>query len=57
MGSVLQDLSGRLCLAAVPLQALLGFEVAALSGFGLLFGVSFTWRHGVLLGSVRVFAG
>src|SRR5262245_35124222 len=49
MGSLLQDLGDVLCLAAVPCEALLRFEPAALSGFGLVFGVSCAWGHGVFL--------
>jgi hypothetical protein len=47
-----EGLSGPLRLAPVPLQALLSFEAATLSGFGVLFGVSFAWGHGVLRCSV-----
>lgn len=35
MEGLLQGLGGLLRLAAVTLQALLGFEVATLSGFGV----------------------
>ncbi len=51
---LLQDLGGVLRLAAVTLQALLGFEVATLSGFGVFFGVSCAGGHGKLLYCVRV---
>ncbi|MGH8071769.1 MAG: hypothetical protein ACRERE_42350 [Candidatus Entotheonellia bacterium] len=53
--SPLQGLGGLLRLAAVTLQALLGFEVATLSSFGVFFGVSCAWSHGALLRSVGVF--
>jgi hypothetical protein len=46
MESLLQGLGGLLCLAAVTLEALLGFEVATLSGFRVFFCISFGWRHG-----------
>jgi hypothetical protein len=49
--SVLEGLSGPLCLASVPLKALVSFEAVALSGFGVLFGVSVGWGHGELLGT------
>src|SRR4029450_2280611 len=52
---LLKDFSGVLRLAAVTLQALLGFEVATLSSFRVLFGVSFAWGHGVLLRTVMLF--
>ena len=41
MERLLQDLGGLLRLAAITFEALLGFEIATLSGFGLFFGVSF----------------
>ena len=54
---LLEGLGGVLRLAAVALQALLRFEAAALSGFGLFFGVSLRGRHSALLCSVRCFCG
>jgi hypothetical protein len=47
-----QDLGGVLCLAAIPCEALLRCETAALSGFGVLFGVSFAGGHDILLDAV-----
>jgi hypothetical protein len=52
MESLFQDLGSVLRLAAVTLQALLGFEVTTLSGFGMFFGVSLTGGHGEILHSV-----
>jgi hypothetical protein len=57
MERLLQGLRGLLRLTAVTLLALLGFQVATLSGFGVVFGVSFVWGHDVLLYFVRVDAG
>jgi hypothetical protein len=54
MESLLQGLGGLLCLAAITCEALLGFEVATLAGFGVLFGGSVAWGHGALLNSVWV---
>jgi hypothetical protein len=54
---LLEGLSGVLRLAAITFEALLRFEAAALSGFGLLFGVSLRERHGALLRFVWVFCG
>ena len=54
---LLEGLGGVLRLAAITCEALLRFAVAALSGFGVFFGVSLAWGHGVLLyfvGSVAV---
>jgi hypothetical protein len=44
-------------LEAVTLKALSRLEAAALSGFGLFFGVSCGGRHGALLCSIWVFCG
>src|SRR6516162_9128987 len=52
MEGLLQGLRGLLRLTAVTLQALLGFQVATLAGFGVLFGVSCAADHGVLLYSL-----
>src|SRR5262245_18978744 len=57
MERLLQGLRGLLRLTAVTLQALLGFQVATLAGFGVLFGVSFAGNHGVLLHSLWVLGG
>ena len=46
MERLLQGLRGLLRLTAVTLQALLGFQVATLSGFGMFFGVSCAGGHG-----------
>ena len=40
MESLLQDLSGVLCLAAITCEALLRLQVTALSGFRVFFDVS-----------------
>jgi hypothetical protein len=56
MEGLLQDRGGVLRLKAITLKALPRFETAALSGFGLFFGVSVAWGHGGLLDSVWVFA-
>ena len=39
MEGLLQGLGGVLCLAAITCEALLGFEIATLSGFDVFFGV------------------
>jgi hypothetical protein len=39
-------------LAAISLEALVGFETPAFSGFGVLFGVSLPGDHGALFHSV-----
>ena len=57
MERLLQGLRGLLRLATVTLQALPRCETAALSGFGLFFGVSLHGRHGALLRFVRVWGG
>jgi hypothetical protein len=57
MEGLLQDRSGVLRLEAVTLKALSRLEAAALSGFGLFFGVSCGGRHGALLCSIWVFCG
>src|SRR5919206_3340900 len=57
MERLLQGLRGLLRLTAVTLQALLGFQVATLAGFGMLFGVSFAADHGILLHSLWVLGG
>src|SRR5262245_24091170 len=57
MERLLQGLRGLLRLTAVTLQALLGFQVATLAGFGVFFGVSFAADHGVLLHSLWVLGG
>src|SRR6516165_6289618 len=57
MERLLQGLHGLLRLTAVTLQALLGFQVATLAGFGVLFGVSCAADHGVLLHSLWVLGG
>jgi hypothetical protein len=41
----MQALGGLFGLAPVTLEALLSVVAAALSGFGLFFGVAFRWRH------------
>jgi hypothetical protein len=57
MESLLHDLGGVLCLAAITCEALLRVQATALSGFGLLFGVSFRWGHDGLLDAVWVCGG
>ena len=52
-----ESLGSVLRLAAVTFEALLRCAITAASGFGVLFGVSFVWGHGVLLYFVRVYAG
>jgi hypothetical protein len=47
-----QGLRSPLRLAAVALKAFMGVQATALSGFGLLFGVSFAGGQGVLLSTV-----
>ena len=57
MEGLLQDLRGMLRLAAITLKALLGFEVATLSGFRMFFDISCGGGHTALLfvcGSVAV---
>jgi hypothetical protein len=46
---VVQGLGGPLRLAPIALKTFMGLQATALSGFGLLFGVSFAGGHGVLL--------
>jgi hypothetical protein len=55
--SLLQDLGGVLCLAAITCEALLRLQATALSGFGLLFGVSCRWGHDALLDAMWVYGG
>src|SRR5262245_37881625 len=57
MERLLQGLRGLLRLTAVTLLALLGFQVATLSGFDVFFGVSFAADHGVLLHALWVLGG
>src|SRR5262245_53498398 len=57
MERLLQGLRGLLRLTAVTLQALLGFQVATLAGFGVLFGISFAADHGILLHALWVLGG
>jgi hypothetical protein len=57
MESLLQDLGGMLCLAVIMCEALLRVQATALSGFGLLFGVSCRWGHDALLDAVWVYGG
>jgi hypothetical protein len=45
----MQGLGGLLGLAPIALKALLSIAAAALSGFGLFSGVSFSWGHDDLL--------
>jgi hypothetical protein len=54
---LLEGLGGVLRLAAVPREALLRGAITAALGFGVMFGVSFVWGHGVLLYFVRVDTG
>ena len=54
---VLKGLSCLLRLAAITRKALLGLEVATLSGFGPLFGMSLRERHGALLRFVWILCG
>jgi hypothetical protein len=55
MESLLQGLSGVLCLAAVALKVLLSFQAAPVSGSGLFCGVSCTGDRGEFLRSVGIF--
>jgi hypothetical protein len=57
MDGLLQDRGGVLRLEAITRKALLHFETAALSGFGLFFRVAFRGRHGTLLASMGGFGG
>jgi hypothetical protein len=50
--SLMQGFDIVLGLLLLALQALLGFEVTSLSGFGLFFGLSFGWGHGGFLRAV-----
>jgi hypothetical protein len=52
-----QDLGGPLRLSAIALEAFSGSTTTALSGFGLLFGVSCRWGHDALLAAVWVCGG
>jgi hypothetical protein len=45
---LLEGLGSVLRLAAVTCEALLCLQVAPVSGFGMFFGASFGWGHGVL---------
>jgi hypothetical protein len=56
MEGLLQALGSLLRLEAVTIEALLRFEATTVSGFGVLFGVSFHGGHGALLRSVWVLA-
>ena len=49
---VVQGLGGPWRLAPIALKTFMGLKATALSGFGLLFGVSFEGGHGVLLQTV-----
>jgi hypothetical protein len=51
----MESLNIVLGLGALLLEALLGFESTAFSGFGLFGGVSFHGGHGDLLRTVVVF--
>jgi hypothetical protein len=53
MEGLFQDCGDVLRLATITLKALPRLETAAHAGFGVLFGVSLTWGHSVLLCSVR----
>ena len=48
----MEALGGPLRLAPVTLKAFMDLQATALSGFGLLFGVSFAGGHSVLLQTV-----
>jgi hypothetical protein len=50
--SLFEGLDGTLRLAPITLQAFLRLEATALSGFGLLFGISFAGGHSMLLQTV-----
>src|SRR5918992_2797638 len=52
-----ESLGGVLRLAAVTFKALPRCEAAAVSGFGMFFGASFGWGHGVLRCFVGDFCG
>jgi hypothetical protein len=54
---LLEGLGGVLRLAAISLEALPRCETAALSGFGLFFGVSVCGRHTALFRFVWVCGG
>ena len=49
---LVESLGGPLCLAPIALKTFMGLQATALSGFGLLCGVSFAGGHGVLLPTV-----
>src|SRR4029453_19358221 len=49
MQSLFVGLDGMVRLAAIPCEALLRCAAATLSGFGVLFGVSFAGGHSALL--------
>ena len=55
--SLLEGLGGVLRLTAIPCEALVSLEAAALSSFSLFVGISFVWGHDVLLYFVRGDAG
>src|SRR6266545_1024630 len=57
MEGLLQGLGGLLRLNTVAIEALLCFETAALSGFGVFVSGSFAWGHSKILRSVGVFCG
>jgi hypothetical protein len=46
---VVQGLGGPLRLAPIARKTFMGLQATALSGFGVLFGVSFAEGHGMLL--------
>src|SRR5215831_866060 len=53
---LLEGRGGVLRLAAVTRKALLRFQATTLAGFGMMFSVSYTWRHRALLCAVTLFA-
>lgn len=57
MERLLQRLGGLLRLAAITCEALLCLQAAPVSGFGMFFGASFGWGHGVLRCAVWDFCG
>src|SRR5262249_38518424 len=54
---LLKGFSGLLRLAAITLKALLGFEVATLSGFGLFCRISLRGRHCAFLRYIWLLCG
>jgi hypothetical protein len=54
---LLEGISGVLCLAAITCEAFLRCAASPLTGFRVVLGVSYAWRHGVILHCVEVCGG